>query len=394
MGTSVGTTWTSRVRDIGSTELSSSALDGVRGYIADLGLAATSSTIDPALQQRLVAAPVTLARSLDPLLDTLRASADGPGGGALREELARLRGELTAIQRDQRLPKPLRARVSQLLHCDAMRVGLGHGSEPPPPRASEVLAGQAARQTSLFSRFDGATLPKLAFGAHVLLSGVVATQAAVDIAGAGGPGWIALATAAGLACARLGWSVADATSYVFHAFFDQVNPDKVTPALRDVALIFQEHHEKPSTILDGTFWDMTGRLTPVSVALLGVTAALDPGYAVGAAMIGFTTGGVLAQHSHKVSHDAQESRGTRLMRKLGLFMSSRSHGIHHARPRNATYATLSGETNALFDRLGVGNAVERLIAKHELGFDAAGTPHWQLEERRAAQGTRHEAERQ
>ncbi len=143
--------------------------------------------------------------------------------------------------------------------------------------------------------------------------------------------------------------------------------------------------------MNGSFWEMTGRLTPVSVALLGVTAALDPGYVVGAAMLGFTTGGILAQHSHKLSHSSDESRGTRIMRKLGLFMSSRSHGVHHARPRNATYATLSGETNALFDALGVGDRVERYIAKRDLGFDAAGTPHWQIEERRAAENTKRSA---
>ena len=190
---------------------------------------------------------------------------------------------------------------------------------------------------------------KLACGAVLGSAAWLATNVALQVAGAGSVAGAVALGAGALASAAAGYVAADLTSGVFHHWIDNY-PTYQTPVIGDTAYAFQVHHHKVHDLETESIWTnmaAAGRFMWIPMAAV---AATGPNLAVQAATLGFTLGGFLAQGSHRWTHEKNPPKIASLLQKMHLMQSREQHALHHKMPWADNYCIVNGMWNPLLSR--------------------------------------------
>ncbi|MFU8816222.1 MAG: fatty acid desaturase CarF family protein [Pseudomonadales bacterium] len=182
--------------------------------------------------------------------------------------------------------------------------------------------------------------------------------------------WAAVVVAVAALC-WLGWRnpaiwwvlplallVLDFLSGLVHWLFDTRIPAG-DGLLGRIAVNFLDHHVNPTRTAEVGFAATSWRVAVyVSLPLLGLALLLPAGagqawlYWMGALSL-------LVAQAHKVAHKRQPGRLARVLQRLHLSLSPRSHRQHH-RDHGRAYCVFTGWCNPLLDRSGFWRWLERI----------------------------------
>jgi palmitoyl-[glycerolipid] 3-(E)-desaturase len=151
------------------------------------------------------------------------------------------------------------------------------------------------------------------------------------------------------AAAVVGYLFADFSSGVYHFLVDNYGNER-TPVFGYQIAAFQGHHKSPWTITNRDFANNLFRLTiPTSPQMLALLLLpVPPVLAAGLSSALFWI--VASQELHKQAHMQRPSRYARILQSLGLAISSKGHGLHHASPFDGHYCMVSGVFNHVLDK--------------------------------------------
>lgn len=106
-----------------------------------------------------------------------------------------------------------------------------------------------------------------------------------------------------------------------------------------------EHHENPTTILTGTYWSRNYQPIVTTLPLACLLAWM--GWNVAAA--GFMLAAIAGNEVHAWNHGLPMPRWAKLLQDMGVIQSKRQHGLHHRRPWDRCYCTLTNAVNPMVD---------------------------------------------
>lgn len=217
--------------------------------------------------------------------------------------------------------------------------------------------------------------------AAIVLSGIADARSVLEVGAA-------------VALARVGWEVADALGYVYHAVVDQVDPERCPSGMRDTAIEFQIHHHHPNIIREKDSMMVAERVACVLGPAAAGIALLEPGTLLSGFVAGLFTGALLSQECHKQAHfpDSEAPLWVRALRGAKMAIGTVEHGHHHTAPRNAYYSVLSGNAGRVMDMMGVNEKVDRWVRRRGWGFDHGETLRYEVDDREAALAKRQNAE--
>lgn len=143
-----------------------------------------------------------------------------------------------------------------------------------------------------------------------------------------------------LACAVLGWIIADLLSGLVHWALDRLGDERAPLVGAILIRPFREHHDDPLAMTRHDFVETNG------AAALGGSALLLFHHE----LLFFAALGVLAANQcHKWAHARSVPAPVRAAQRLGLILRPEAHRRHHAAPHDRHFCTASGWMNRPLD---------------------------------------------
>jgi hypothetical protein len=142
-----------------------------------------------------------------------------------------------------------------------------------------------------------------------------------------------------------GHAVADVLSGIGHLIFDKLNPLSCPQFMRSIVTAFQQHHERPWTMLYDSFAAQNVAVyTIVLIAMYVARTIRVAGYTLFAYQI-ITTSVWFScvQIAHAAAHGRHvDNRLVQVLQRIGVFVSVHTHRNHHQPPYDKNFCILSG----------------------------------------------------
>lgn len=175
-----------------------------------------------------------------------------------------------------------------------------------------------------------------------------------------------------LACALLGYLLADIASGIVHWLCDRFLEED-TPLLGPLVIVpFRDHHRDPRAMTRHGFLELSGNSCLAVVPLLALVLAWPLTVWIDAALAAFASAVLITNLAHGWAHTEDPPRLVRLLQVRGLLLGAADHASHHAPGHRAAYCVLNGWANSWLDRAGVFARGERVLVG--LGVPAAREP--------------------
>lgn len=168
----------------------------------------------------------------------------------------------------------------------------------------------------------------------------------------------------------MGWLLGDLSSGVVHWLGDTFGTVEMPVLGAAFIRPFREHHTDPKGITRHDFVETNGNncivvcvglYLPMSVLALLPEGALRYWLVAVGLSLGFAV--FMTNQIHKWSHLDEPPWYAILFQKLGLFMTTRHHDIHHTAPYDTHYCITSGWLNPIFARTHFFERSERIIRR-------------------------------
>jgi hypothetical protein len=118
-----------------------------------------------------------------------------------------------------------------------------------------------------------------------------------------------------------------------------------------------EHHERPGSIRQGTYWETNN----VTIALAAGAALVCTAFRVQAWEVYLTLAiGSQSNQLHAWAHTARPPRIIGWLQHARILQSAKVHASHHRRPYGSHYCTTTNCLNPLLDQTGFWRALERI----------------------------------
>lgn len=234
---------------------------------------------------------------------------------------------------------------------------LPKNGEPAPtaPKDTVRLAGQDVPVV-------GASLgTKVALGVGALGGAALLTEVVLQVASQATVGGIVGSAGLSLGAAITGYLVADLGSGFFHHAMDNY-AKPTTPVVGDIAALSRSHHYFANSPEQNT---IAGEMDPIAKVIGPAAAALallNPHYLVAAGSLAGLAGTLVAQTSHRFTHQRQTPLSQNLS-KFGLIQKQTDHHAHHRAPWTSNYCFVNGAWNPLLDKSNFWRHYERAVYK-------------------------------
>jgi hypothetical protein len=243
---------------------------------------------------------------------------------------------------------------------------LPRAGQQEPAKESVHLAGQEVPVV-------GASLgTKLALGLGALGGAALLTEVMVQVGSQASLGAMVGAAGMSLGAAVTGYLVADLGSGFFHHAMDNY-AKPTTPVVGEIAALSRSHHYFANSPEQNT---VAGEMDPIA-KLVGPAAAalavLNPHYLLAAGSLAGLAGTLVAQTSHRLTHQRQTVLSQKLAR-FGLIQKQADHHAHHRAPWTSNYCFVNGACNRLLDSSNFWRRYERAIFKIS-GVEPKGWKH-------------------
>lgn len=141
----------------------------------------------------------------------------------------------------------------------------------------------------------------------------------------------------------------DLSSGFIHWTFDELSQDN--PVLGHLAKTFQLHHTKPQLFLEWSVWENCKYDHLAALPLMGGALLLPISPLALEAAVFYTIFGGFSEWFHAFGHGAH--RKNPIVRKLsavGILLSTKHHGQHHAWPHKKNYCIFNGMCDPILNR--------------------------------------------
>ena len=229
---------------------------------------------------------------------------------------------------------------------------------------------------------------KLAIAACMGSGAWLATGIAMHLAAAPTLGAAAVGLATVAASAAGAYAAADLGSGIFHWFIDNY-PTAKTPVIGHMAREFQHHHHRTNDLQDLTFWSNCATSGKFLWVPMAAVAALHPPLAIQSAALTFFGGTLLAQGSHRWTHEDNPPAIAKVLQKLHVVQPRENHLTHHKLPWDDYYCIVNGMWNKALSKIDLYRHLEvgvfKLTGKEPHSWRDPGVKAYALGEKTRAQ---------
>lgn len=241
-----------------------------------------------------------------------------------------------------------------------------HPSVTPKPLPRAEAPVTAAKDTVVLAGREvpviGASLgTKVALGVGALGGAALLTEVVLQVASQGSVGAMVGAAGMSLGAAVTGYLVADLGSGFFHHAMDNY-AKPTTPVVGEIAALSRSHHYFANSPEQNT---IAGEMDPIAKVVGPAAAALallNPPYLIAAGSLAGLAGTLVAQTSHRFTHQRQTGL-TQKLAQFGLIQKQADHHAHHRAPWSSNYCFVNGAWNPLLDKSNFWRHYERAVYK-------------------------------
>ena len=206
----------------------------------------------------------------------------------------------------------------------------------------------------------GASLgTKVALGVGALGAAGLLTEVVLQVGSQATLGGMVGAAGLSLGAAVTGYLVADLGSGFFHHAMDNyARPG--TPLVGDIAALSRSHHYFANSPEQNT---IAGEMDPIAKVVGPAAAALavlNPHYLLAAGSLAGLAGTLVAQTSHRWTHQRQ-TPVVQTLSKFGLIQKQSDHHAHHRAPWSSNYCFVNGAWNRVLDKSNFWRHFERAV---------------------------------
>lgn len=167
----------------------------------------------------------------------------------------------------------------------------------------------------------------------------------------------------------VGWLAADFVSGFVHWLGDTWGSVDMPVLGKRFIHPFRDHHVDPKGITRHDFWRTNANNCLVSLPVLLLMLVLPLGLEsplllfLGYSFLSMIFWVFLTNQIHKWSHMATPPPVVRPLQRMGVFLNTDHHDVHHAAPYSANYCITSGALNPVLEHLQFFRRLERLVTR-------------------------------
>jgi len=172
---------------------------------------------------------------------------------------------------------------------------------------------------------------------------------------------------AGALAILVGVTLADLVSGVVHYLADRFGHERIPVLGTNLIAPFRAHHDDPREMVRHDFVETNGDSAVIEVLPLAAFALLMPAtqgsvlcFALLVAGTSFFVAVLATNQIHKWAHAEDVPRAVRWLQRRGAILSPAEHARHH-RAHDRAYSITTGWCNAALDRLGLLDALGRVM---------------------------------